>query len=65
MTCNVIGKKQSGGLAKALTSWLPDRTICNSFRGEFNKTFTSVIYSVHVAIVLESENKSFTCKLRW
>ena len=31
-------------------------------RGQFNKTFTSVIYSV--SIVSEVENSSYTCKLQ-
>ena len=35
----------------------------NLARGQFNKTFTHVIYKVSVAIVLESENNSYTCKL--
>ena len=35
----------------------------NLARGQFNKTFTHVIYKVSVAIVLEPENNSYTCKL--
>ena len=35
----------------------------NLARGQFNKTFTGVIYKVSVAIVLDSENNSYTCKL--